>query len=114
MSTYETLQLVAVLLLGAVFGLSLAARRYPHVTWLQGFSNAFPRLSDEQRRKTRKRSDFHAGVELILLGLALPLGYAVLTTMTFSSFSTTATIVVAAGSVLCIGLGIAAIVHSRR
>jgi hypothetical protein len=35
MSDFETFQLVAVLLLGAVFGLSAAARRYPHITWLR-------------------------------------------------------------------------------
>ncbi len=114
MSTYETFQLVAVLLLAAVFGLSAAARRYPHITWLRGFSNAFPRLPEEQRRKVRKRGDFYAGAELILIGIALPFGYAVLTLMTFSTFTTTATVVVGAGSLLCIGLGIVAIAHSRR
>jgi hypothetical protein len=113
-STYETLQLVAVLLLAAVFGLSAAARRYPHITWLRGFANAFPRLPDEQRRKARKRADSYAGAELILLGLALPLGYAALTMMTFTGFTTTATVLVGAGSILCIGLGVIAIWHSRR
>jgi hypothetical protein len=113
-STYETFQLVAVLLIATVFGLSAAARRYPHVTWLQGFSKAFPPLSDEQRRKARKRADFYAGAQLILLGIALPLGYAALTIMTFSSFTTTATVLVGAGSLLCIGLGVTAIFQSRR
>jgi hypothetical protein len=114
MSTYETLQLVAVIVLGTVFGLSAAARRYPHLTWLQGFATAFPRLPEEQRRRARKRGDLHAGVELILLGLALPLGYAALTLMTFSSYTTSGTVLVGAGSVLCVGLGIFAIWHSRR
>jgi hypothetical protein len=113
-STYETFQLVAVLLLAAVFGLSAAARRYPHVTWLRPFSNAFPRLPEELRQKARKRADFYAGAQLILLGLALPCGYAALTIMTFSSFIPTATVLVGAGSLLCIGLGIIAIWHSRR
>lgn len=114
MSTYETLQLVAVLLLAAMFGLSAAARRYPHVTWLRAFSNAFPRLPEEQRQKARKRADFYAGAQLILLGLAMPFGYAALTIMTFSSFMPAATVLVCAGSVLCIGLGIFGIWHSRR
>ena len=114
MSTYETLQLVAVLLLAAMFGLSAAARRYPHVTWLRAFSNAFPRLPEEQRQKARKRADFYAGAQLILLGLALPFGYAALTIMTFSSFMPAPTVLVCAGSVLCIGLGIFGIWHSRR
>jgi hypothetical protein len=113
-SAYETFQLVAVIVLATVFGLSAAARRYPHVTWLRGFSNAFPRLPEDERRKVRKRSDFYAGAELILVGVALPLGYAALTMMTFSSFSTMATIVVGAGSLLCVGLGIIAIWQSRR
>lgn len=113
-STYETLQFVAVLLLATVFGLSAAARRYPNITWLSRFSNAFPRLPEEERRKARKRGDFYAGVQLILLGIALPGGYAALTIMTFSSFTTTATVLVGAGSLLCIALGIVAISQSRR
>jgi hypothetical protein len=114
MSDFETFQLVAVLLLGAVFGLSAAARRYPHITWLRGFAKVFPRLPEEQRRKIRKRGDFYAGAQLILLGLSLPLAYAVLTVMTFSSFTTTGMVVAGVGSLLCIGAGIAAIAHSRR
>ena len=81
---------------------------------LLAFSNAFPRLPEEQRQKARKRADFYAGAQLILLGLALPFGYAALTIMTFSSFMPTATVLVCAGAVLCIGLGIIAIWHSRR
>lgn len=114
MSTYKAFQLVVVLLLATVFGLLAASRRYPHIAWLRRFSNALPRLPEEQRRKARKRGDFYAGVQLILLGIALPFGYAALTIMTFSSFTTTQTVLVGAGSLLCIGLGIIAISHSRR
>jgi hypothetical protein len=113
-SAYETLQLIAVLVIAAVFGLSAARRRYPHVAWLQAFSNAFPRLPEDQRRKARKREDFYAGAKLILLGVALPVGYAALTMMMFSSPTRTATVLVWTGSLVCIGLGIIAIWHSRR
>ena len=114
MSSYETFQLAAVLLLGTLYVVSAAARRFPHITWLRGFANAFPRLPDAQRRQVRKRSDFYAGAELILIGIALPLAYAALTMMTFSTFTTTATVVVGVGSVVCIALGVVAIAHSRR
>jgi hypothetical protein len=71
-------------------------------------------LPEEQRRKARKRSDLHAGVQLILLGLALPFGYAALTLLTFSSVTTTPAVLVGAGSLLCMALGIIAIGQSRR
>ena len=113
-STYKWFQLVTVLVLATLFLLATAARRYPHVTWLRGFANAFPRLPEAQRRQAAKRADFYAGAELIVAGLALPMAYAALTMMTFSSYTTAATVVVAVGSVFCIALGIVAIVHSRR
>jgi len=113
-SAYKWFQLVTVVVLATLFLLATAARRYPHVTWLRGFANAFPRLPEAQRRKAAKRADFYAGAELIVAGLALPLAYAALTMMTFSSYTTAATVVVAVGSVFCIALGIVAIVHSRR
>src|SRR5438105_1285329 len=78
-SSYKWFQLVTLLVLATVFLLATAARRYPHVTWLRGFANAFPRLPEAQRRQAAKRADFYAGAELIVAGLVLPLTYAALT-----------------------------------
>lgn len=98
----------------AMYLLQVLSRRYPHVAWLLPFRNVFPRLSEEQRAKIRRRSNIHAGAQLILLGLALPLCYGALTMMTFSSFDTVMVGSVLAGSVLCVGLGITAIWQNRR
>jgi hypothetical protein len=110
----DRIQLVLAGLLALVFGLSRLARRHPHVAWLQGFRDVFPQPSEAQRAMMRRRADFYAGVQLILMGVALPLVYWAATVMFFNDFTAKAITLVLAGSVLCIGLGIAAIWRSRR
>ena len=110
----QTLQIVALLLLGAVFGLSALARRYPHVGWLQPFRIERPRLSEEQQAKIRQRANIHAGVELILLALVLPIGYFIVTLMTWGDASTLGITLVLVGSVVLAGLGVTAIWRNRR
>ncbi|MFN2567171.1 MAG: hypothetical protein ABR499_19420 [Gemmatimonadaceae bacterium] len=97
-----------------VFGLSALARRFPDVAWLQPFRNAIPQLTGQQRAKIRRRSNIYAGVELILLGLVLPMAYAALKVMFFNAFTTKEVTLVLAGSALCIGLGITAIWRRDR
>ena len=111
---YQKFQIVAVTLIAAVFALSLLARRLPHVGWLQIFRDAFPPQTEEQRRLARKRGNFYTGVEFILMGIILPLGYGALKGMFFNEFTTLEIVIVTAASILCFGLGIAAIVSSRR
>lgn len=72
-----------------------------------------PQLPKEQKAKIRRRRDVFAGVKLILLGIALPFGYHVLSMMTFfSSVSRIENVLVGAGSGLCIALGISAMTRS--
>ena len=73
-----------------------------------------PGLSEEQRARIRQRANVHAGIEMILIGFLLAPGYLVLSMMTFSDPSRTAMAVVIGFSVLLIGLGVTAIVRSRR
>ncbi|MBI4500569.1 MAG: hypothetical protein HY700_05350 [Gemmatimonadetes bacterium] len=110
---YRTVEIVALAVLAAVFGLSALSRRYPQAAWLQVFRFE-QRLSDEERKRIRRRSNIYAGIELILLGLVLPMGYAALTVMFFNEFTPTQTTIVAASSLLCIGLGVTAIWRNRR
>jgi hypothetical protein len=72
-----------VVLIVAVFTLTRAADRYPHIGWLQEFRRLLPRLPEDQRRKARRRANVYAGAEMILLGVALPIGYFALSMMTF-------------------------------
>jgi hypothetical protein len=88
-------------------GLTQLARRYPDIEWLRHFK--IPELPAAQRERNRKRSERMAGAEFILLGLVLPIGYVVLTVMTFSSIDPLWLTSVIAASVLCIGIGIYAI-----
>jgi hypothetical protein len=111
---YQKVQVILVGLLIAGYGLSMLARRYPDVAWLRAFRFRFPQPSEAQRAVMRRRANVHAGVEMILLGVCLPLGYAALTVMLFNSFSTLGVIAVLAASALCIGLGVVAIRRSRR
>ena len=108
---YKPGQIVLLLLLGAVFALRSLASRFPQVSWLQMFR--LPQLSEAQRAKQRRRGNVMAGLELILLGIIVPLGYGALTLMTFSDFTTAGVLFVAAGSIACIGFGVTAFWQNR-
>lgn len=111
---YRTIQLVFAGILAALYGLSALSRRFPDVGWLQHFRHERPQLSEEHRAKMQRRANVYAGVELILIGIVLPMGYGALTVMMFNDITAKAMALVLAGSVLCIGFGITAIVRSNR
>lgn len=110
----ERLQIVLGSIVAVVYALSLLSRRFPHVGWLRHFRIPPSRLTEEQQARMRRRANVYAGAQFILLGLVLPLGYLVLTVMTFSTVHTGTLALVVAGSVLCIVLGITAIVQGGR
>jgi uncharacterized membrane protein len=62
----------------------------------------------------RQRSNIYAGVELILMGIILPMVYFAGTVMFFNQPTTTGTVLSLGGSVLLIGLGATAIWRNRR
>lgn len=109
-----TIKLIAAAVLAAVFGLSALSRRFPNVAWLQLFRYEGPQLSEEHKARMRRRANVYAGVELILMSVALPMIYVALTVMMFNEITATAMALVLAGSALCIGLGITAIVRRHR
>jgi len=113
-AVYRTAQLVLVAILAVVFGLSALSRRFPHVAWLQVFRYDRPQLSQDHQARMRQRSNIYAGVELILMGIILPMVYFVGTVMFFNQPTTTGTVLSLGGSVLLIGLGATAIWHNRR
>ena len=111
---YRDLQLVLVGLIAVVFGLSALSRQFPHVGWLHFFRHNPPRFSEEETARRRQRANVHTGMELVLIGVLVPMGYAALTVMMFNDFTAPATAVVLLGSVCCIGLGVTVIRRSRR
>jgi integral membrane sensor domain MASE1 len=111
---WDTVKIVTVAILGVLYGLSALSRRFPDVDWLQHFRFERPQLSEEHRASMRRRANVLAGVQLILMGVGLPLAYVVLTVMMFNDITAKAMTMVLAGSVLCVGLGITAIVRRNR
>ena len=99
-------------LTAGILVLSWAAPKYPHVTWLQKFHLRDPR-SDVQKQRARRSGNIMAGLQLIGMGLLIPLGYLVITAMFFSEITTTELLIVGTASLLCIMGGITAIVKAR-
>lgn len=103
---------ITVAVIGLLFvALTQLARKRPDIEWLRHFR--LPELPEAVRERHRKRSERIAGAEMILVGLLLPIGYLVLTVMTFNSIDPLWLTGVIAASVLCIGLGIYALVKNR-
>lgn len=93
-------------------GLQYAARRYPGVAWLQALK--LRELSPRQQRAAERRANFMSGIEFILLGVVIPLGYLALTVMMFNDFRLVPTALVALTSAACIGVGVYAIARNAR
>ena len=75
--------------------------------------NLQSRVTEEQRKRFQRTSNVNAGLQFILLGLAIPIGYVLLKTMLFSEFALRETLFVAAGSLACIITGITGIIRNR-
>ena len=105
-------ELVLGVLAMAFLAVQFAAKRRPDIAWLQAFR--LPELSPELKARQQRRANLYAGVEFILLGIVIPIGYGVLTIMMFNDFKPLPTALVLASSALCLGLGIAAIVRNAR
>lgn len=95
-------------------GLSALSRRFPHIAWLQDFDFKPPELSEEQKAKMRRRATVRAGVKWIFLGMVLPVGYVFHTIMLFSDITRKGMVIVLTGSVVCIAVGVTAIVRGFR
>jgi hypothetical protein len=111
---YRTIQLVLGGLVVVILGLAALARRFPNVGWLQVLRFNAPSLSEEQRARIRQRSNINAGIEMILLGIILPLLYLGGTVMFFNEPTTTGILLATGASALLIGLGVTAIWQNRR
>jgi hypothetical protein len=97
-----------------LLGLSALSRRFPDIAWLQVFRYNAPRLSDEQRAKMTQRANIYAGIELIILGIIVPLVYFAGTVMMFNEPTPTGIIISLVSALVLIGLGAAGIWRNRR
>jgi hypothetical protein len=111
---YRDVQIALLSVLGVLYGLSVLSRRFPHVAWLQLFRFEPPRMSEDQRAKARRQANVYGGVELIMVGIGLPMAYVAMTVMFFNDIAAIEMALVLTASALCIGLGITALWRSRR
>ena len=95
------------------FLLSRAAVRYPHVRWLRAF-DLQSRIDPARRARLQRAGNLHAGGEMVLLGLILPLGYGAITMMTWGDFSPGITVAVFAASLVLILGGITVIIRTLK
>ncbi len=103
---------VAMLVISAAIILYWIAPRYPQVRWLQTFRMPnFPRSAPSPN--VRRARNIFEGIQLIGLGLLLPIGYLFSTAIFFTGIEPVWVVVVAVLSLFCIALGIAGIVKSR-
>lgn len=93
------------------FGIQVMAKRRPDIAWLQQLR--IPEVSPERQARNARRHEILSGMQFILLGVVLPLGYGAITVMTFNDFDLLPTAIVALTSVACIGLGIFALTRNR-
>lgn len=110
----STIQLITLVLLAVLYGLSALSRRYPHIGWLQAFHIKWPQLSEEQKARMQRRANIRAGIQFILLGCGVPVIYVVSSVMTFSDPSTLGLAISGTIGFGVIVLGIIAIWTNRR
>jgi ABC-type Fe3+ transport system permease subunit len=110
----STIQLIILLVLGVLFGLSALSRRYPHIGWLQAFHIKRPQLSDEQKARRQRRANIHVAIQFILLGFGVPVVYVGSSVMMFNDPSTLGLIISGIIGFALIVLGITAIWSNRH
>lgn len=111
---WQIVQLVILGVLAGIFGLSALSRRHPRVGWLQPFRFNWPQLPQEQRESMRRRANVHAGIELILLGFAVPIVYVGSSIMMFNDPTARGLTISLAIAALLIALGITGVWRNAR
>jgi hypothetical protein len=110
----STIQLIILILLGTLFGLSALSRRYPHIAWLQAFHIKRPQLSEEQRARMQRRANIHAAIQLTLLGFGVPVVYVASSVLMFNDPSIVGLVISGMIGFALIVFGIIAIWSNRR
>jgi uncharacterized membrane protein YqjE len=102
----DSVKAVLLGLIAVAFVLSRLACWFPHVAWLQLFRLPVIQMSEEQREKRRRSGNRMAGLEMVLVGIGLPVLYIASTIMFWSDPQPIPLIIVITCSVICIAVGI--------
>ena len=109
---WEAFQLVVVVAFVGIFVLSRVAPGHPRLAWLRKLKLE-DRRSEEQKRRARQSAQVMGGLQLIVLGLSLPLLYVGSTVIMWGDLSSAFLNGTMAVAVLIIIAGITVIVRSR-
>jgi hypothetical protein len=82
------------------------ARRFPDVTWLQPFQLRTFQLTEAQKARHRRAGNRQAALEIMLMGLMLPVLYLLSSLFMFNDPKATPMAIALAGMVVCFGVGI--------
>jgi sterol desaturase/sphingolipid hydroxylase (fatty acid hydroxylase superfamily) len=102
----DWLKAILVVIIPVAFSLNWLARKNPEVPWLQAFRLPDLPLTEEQKERRRRTGNQIEGLQIALVGLALPLLYIAATVMMFNDFKAVTTVIVGLCSLSCIALGI--------
>ena len=108
-----TAKVILLGLITIVIVLGALARRFPGVRWLRVFRLPEHPMTEEQRERMRRLGNRQGGMEMLLAGTVIALVSLLSNIMFFADTPTGLTVLVGAGSLLCIGLGITTLVRNR-
>lgn len=107
-------QLLAAVLLALVFLLAELSRRFPQVPWLQPFDEEWEAADRDRRSLRERRAAWQWGLELVALGLALPLGYTAVAVLFLDAFSVIGLAVCGIGAAFACTRGLAIMRRAAR
>jgi hypothetical protein len=110
----DSVKAIVATLVVVLFVLSRLAHRFPDVDWLQHFRLPIRHLSEEEKRRQRRRGNLMAGMQIILAGMVLPLLYIAAKVMMFNEPTTLGMAIVGGCSLACIVIGSWVIARSFR
>jgi hypothetical protein len=109
----ESLKIVLASLFMIALTLSLLAKKFPEMHWLQVFRFDDKRTEAERKRAARAGNRM-AGLEMIIMGFVVVFGYMALTVFMFNDFEPALTVGVGVISLALIGLGIYTLVRNHE
>lgn len=110
----ESIQLFLGAAIATAFVLNRLARYFTHISWLQWFRLPELKLSDVEKSRRKRSGNLRAGIEIVGLGLIIPVFYFGLSLIFFNTPETFDTVIVMAISIAFIILGVFVFVRTFK